>query len=275
MAPATEDQMFSNLIESSSHRSEFKRRGSFFLFTTASYALLFVIAGVVSIYAYDARMEDQSLELVTMMPLIDLPRPERQATVVRPTSNTPKSPDGKQTYFERKEAIARVDDPKAAPDTISTTPNPGLPMPRVGIVVFNGHDSDPSQPGDSDSRTSGSGNAGRSNPVITVRETPPSEVVQQPVTRVIRKKIINSEAISLPKPPYPQMAKQMRIQGTVSVQVLIDETGKVVSARAVSGSPFLVSEAQKAAYQARFSPTMLGDQPVRVSGLITYNFVLQ
>src|SRR6266536_6624081 len=155
MAPATEDQMFSNLIESSSHRSEFKRRGSFFLFTTASYALLFVIAGVVSIYAYDARMEDQSLELVTMMPLIDLPRPERQATVVRPTSNTPKSPDGKQTYFERKEAIARVDDPKAAPDTISTTPNPGLPMPRVGIVVFNGHDSDPSQPGDSDSRTSG------------------------------------------------------------------------------------------------------------------------
>src|SRR6266536_2622922 len=61
MAPATEYQMFSNLIESSSHRSEFKRRGSFFLFTTASYALLFVIAGVVSIYAYDARMEDQSL----------------------------------------------------------------------------------------------------------------------------------------------------------------------------------------------------------------------
>ncbi len=46
--------MFNNLIESSSHRSELKRRGSFFLFTTATYALLFVLAGVASIYAYDA-----------------------------------------------------------------------------------------------------------------------------------------------------------------------------------------------------------------------------
>jgi len=264
--------MFNNLIESSSHRSEFKRRGSFFLFTTASYAILFVITGVVSIYAYDARMEDQSLELIMMMPLIDLPTPERPAAIVRSDSSTPKSSAGKQTNFERKAAIARVDDPKAAPDTISTTPNPGLPMPKGGIVVFNGRDSDPSQPGDS--RTSGSGLAGRSNLVITVRETPPSELVQQPVTRVIRKTIINSEAISLPKPPYPQMAKQLHIQGTVSVQVLIDETGKVVSAKAISGSPFLASEAQKAAYQARFSPTFLGDQPVKVSGVITYNFLL-
>jgi protein TonB len=66
----------------------------------------------------------------------------------------------------------------------------------------------------------------------------------------------------------------MRIQGTVSVQVLIDEQGRVLSAKAVSGSPFLLIEAQKAAMQARFSPTRLGDQPVKVSGVITYNFVL-
>jgi hypothetical protein len=48
----------------------------------------------------------------------------------------------------------------------------------------------------------------------------------------------------------------------------------VLSAKAVSGSPFLLIEAQKAAMQARFSPTRLGDQPVKVSGVITYNFVL-
>ena len=63
--------MFNNLIESSSHRSEFKRRGSFFLFTTATYALLFVIAGVVSIYAYDARLEDQNTEIVTLLSPVD------------------------------------------------------------------------------------------------------------------------------------------------------------------------------------------------------------
>ena len=53
--------MFSNLIESSSHKKEFKRRGSFLLFTTATYVVLFVITGVISIYAYDARLEKQNL----------------------------------------------------------------------------------------------------------------------------------------------------------------------------------------------------------------------
>jgi len=86
---------------------------------------------------------------------------------------------------------------------------------------------------------------------------------------------LNSRAIELPKPPYPAIAKQMHLQGLVSVQVLIDETGRVVSARAISGSPFLAVEAQRAAYKARFSPTFIGDQPVKVSGVITYNFLLQ
>jgi protein TonB len=275
MAPATEDQMFNNLIESSSHRSEFKRRGSFFLFTTISYALLFIIAGVISIYAYDARMEDQNLEIVTMMPLVDLPRPEPPKITTANNAVAPKEASGKQSYFERRIPIADVDHPLAVPDKVSTAPNPDLPMPKEGVVVFNGRNSNPSEPGNSDSSKSSGGNAGASSQLVTINETPPSVVAQQPVPKVIRKKIINSEAISLPKPPYPPMAKQLRVQGVVTVQVLIDETGKVVSAKAISGNSFLVNEAQKAAYQARFSPTFLGDQPVKVSGVITYNFLLQ
>ena len=267
--------MFNNLIESSSHRSEFKRRGSFFLFTTISYALIFIIAGVISIYAYDARMEDQSLELVAMMPLVNLAAPDPPKAIA-PVNRTPTKDSGsKLAYFERKTPIADVDHPTLVPDKPSTAPNPGLPMPKSGPVVFTGRDSDPSQPGDSKSRTDGSGNAGGSNSIVMVKETPPPDPIQQPVPKVIRKKIINSEAISLPKPLYPAMAKQMRVQGVVTIQVLIDETGKVVSAKAVSGNPFLVNEAQKAAYQARFSPTVLGDQAVKVSGVITYNFLLQ
>jgi outer membrane biosynthesis protein TonB len=61
----------------------------------------------------------------------------------------------------------------------------------------------------------------------------------------------------------------------VNVQVLLDETGKVVSARAVSGSPILSPAAVNAAYQARFSPTLIGNQPVKVSGVIVYNFRLE
>ena len=74
---------------------------------------------------------------------------------------------------------------------------------------------------------------------------------------------------------YPQIARQARANGPVNVQVLIDESGKVISAKAVAGHPLLLAAAQQAAYGARFSPTRLGDQAVKVSGVITYNFVLQ
>jgi protein TonB len=106
--------------------------------------------------------------------------------------------------------------------------------------------------------------------------TPPKpEPVQKTVPKVISKGPITGEALSLPKPAYPPLAKQMGIQGKVNVQVLIDESGRVVSAKAISGSPALMHAAQKAAFDARFSPTRLGGQPVKVSGVITYNFVLQ
>src|SRR5687767_2659116 len=133
--------MFNNLIESSSHRSEFRRRGSFFLFTTASYALFFVIAGVVSIYAYDARMEDQSLDLVTMMPLVDLPTPRPAAPVSEPRS--PRNNDNSRPIFdERRAAIASVNRPDVAPKGVSTKPNPDLPV-RDGIrTIISGRDLD-------------------------------------------------------------------------------------------------------------------------------------
>src|SRR5438132_10904026 len=77
-----EDQMFNNLIESSSHAREFKRRGSFLLLTTIAYAVLFVVGGVASIYAYDAHLDDQTSEEVMMLRPIDFPaqvrEPDRQ-----------------------------------------------------------------------------------------------------------------------------------------------------------------------------------------------------
>jgi len=87
--------------------------------------------------------------------------------------------------------------------------------------------------------------------------------------------VITGLALSLPKPPYPQIAKQAGAHGAVNVQVLIDETGKVISAKAITGNPLLMAAAQQAAFGARFSPTRLGEQAVKVSGVITYNFVLQ
>ena len=84
---------------------------------------------------------------------------------------------------------------------------------------------------------------------------------------------MNGKATSLPKPAYPAAAKAVRAGGAVSVQVLIGENGSVISASAVSGHPLLRAAAEGAARGARFSPTLLSGQPVKVSGVITYNFV--
>jgi protein TonB len=87
--------------------------------------------------------------------------------------------------------------------------------------------------------------------------------------------VLNGKAISLPKPAYPPIARQAHASGQVVVQVTIDENGSVISARAVSGHPLLQAAAVAAAHGARFSPTKLSGQPVKVTGVITYNFMPQ
>ncbi len=84
--------------------------------------------------------------------------------------------------------------------------------------------------------------------------------------------VLNDKAISLPKPAYPPMAAT-RASGTVVVQVLIDEDGNVVSANPVSGHPLLHGAAVRAARRARFSPTLISGERVKVSGVIHYDFV--
>jgi len=262
--------MFSNLIESNSHAKEFKRRGSFLLFTTATYVVLFVITGVVSIYAYDTHLEEQSLEVVMLLPpqeiVPDTPRP-----VAEPSRNT--SNNVRSSVPERTLAMLSVEHPEVVPDRISAERNTVLPLPP-GPVMITGRDYDPPPIGGGRGNNNGGTVATPSR--IVIDDDPPPVPQPTPVASKIVKvsEILNSRAISLPKPPYPQMAKQIRVQGTVTVQVLIDEAGRVLSAKAMSGHPLLVPDSQRAAMQARFSPTTIGGVAVKVSGVITYNFIL-
>jgi TonB family protein len=82
--------------------------------------------------------------------------------------------------------------------------------------------------------------------------------------------VLNGKAISLPKPSYPGL---LDAGGTVTVQILIDEEGKVIWAKAVAGHPLLHEAARQAALKARFAPFKLKGQPVKVTGVLTYNFV--
>lgn len=86
--------------------------------------------------------------------------------------------------------------------------------------------------------------------------------------------VLNAKATSKPEPAYPPLAKAARASGAVIVKVTVDETGKVVSAEAVAGHPLLRPAAVAAAREAKFTPTLLSGKPVRVTGLLTYSFVL-
>ena len=92
------------------------------------------------------------------------------------------------------------------------------------------------------------------------------------VVRPISGGVLNGKALSLPAPLYPEIAKRARTQGLVSVEVVIDVSGRVISAKAVSGPEMLREAAERAAMQARFTPALLSGQPVKMSGTINYNF---
>jgi hypothetical protein len=81
--------------------------------------------------------------------------------------------------------------------------------------------------------------------------------------------MLNSKALYMPTPEAPVGEPT----GVVMVQVLIDEQGSVVEARALSGPPNLHAAAVNAARLARFQPTLLAGEPVKVSGTLSYNFV--
>ena len=84
--------------------------------------------------------------------------------------------------------------------------------------------------------------------------------------------VLNGKAVRLVQPPLPQHIVVPKAGSTVNVQVTIDESGNVIAASAVSGHPLLRAAAVQAARSSTFTPTTLSGQPVKVTGVISYNF---
>jgi TonB family protein len=108
--------------------------------------------------------------------------------------------------------------------------------------------------------------------------TPPPTRLPTPQTNVpksVSLGVMNGKATRLVTPPYPPAAKAVHASGAVNVSVSLDENGNVVSANAVSGHPLLRQAAEQAARASKFSPTVLSGQPVKVTGIIVYNFIAQ
>jgi protein TonB len=187
----------------------------------------------------------------------------------------------------RTEFVASNLDPTNVPKEVGKTASRIPPVPPGGAVIGRANTDPvggPSGPVGPVGPGGGGGPVGGSGPpkpvvVSTDDEPPPPPPTPKPTPAKPRAPIsggvLNGKAISKPAPPYPAVAKAARAAGTVVVQITVDENGGVISASAISGHPLLRQAAVQAARSARFSPTLLSGQPVKVTGTITYNFNLQ
>ena len=261
--------MFDNLVESSSHKDDLTRKGSFIGITFAIYTVLIVVFFVAGIFLYDAHLSTLDLELTTLVAPVPVP----QAQKTEPEKQEAKPTKVEQNVDVRRELIADVTRTELVPKEVSAKASDVPPVRRGVTTVLGSADSSAAvaMPAGPCSGTVTTGPA----KVQIADEPPPPEVKPTPPRAPISGGVLNGKAINLPKPAYPPIARAAHASGTVVVQVLIDENGNVVSAHAVSGHPLLQAAAVGAAKSARFSPTKLSGQPVKVTGVIQYNFVAQ
>jgi TonB family protein len=267
--------MFDKLIESNSEAAEFKDRRSYFMASSIVVGVLFLAAVVVSIYAGEIGLGHDDFELTalispaTLEATADPQKPEMQAA------------SRESNYLPVRQAnIQRASDSPVTAPAISVNPNTKMSRPAgdfmidASAVETNGSLTGTGRKGSADGIPAGQGLANET----PVAEKPSIPEPPPPVDRkfkptVIRSiGVVNGIAKSLPKPPYPPTALSMNIEGKVDVQVTIDETGNVIACKAVSGHPFLKAAAEIAARQARFTPTLLSNVPIKVTGVIVYNF---
>jgi periplasmic protein TonB len=127
----------------------------------------------------------------------------------------------------------------------------------------------------SNSNASGTETTSAKNSNTPTLEQAPPPPGKKPTPPPISAGVLNGKAIKLVQPTYPPIAKAAHVSGRVTVEVFIDENGDVFFAEAVSGDPLLQAAAIVAARQSKFTPTILAGKPVKVSGVVVYNFVEQ
>lgn len=187
-------------------------------------------------------------------PEVAAPSPQPKTNVAA-ANNTPSS-NVKATANNATPTVRQTTNAPALPSVSganAASANVTLGMPNAAVVTAN-----------------------TGAPVVKTTDDvpPPVKPVAKAPVRPISGGVLNGKALEMPKPLYPETARRAKMTGTVSVEVVIDVSGKVIGARAVSGPEILRDAAERAAKQAKFTPALLSGQPVRVSGVINYNFSL-
>jgi protein TonB len=266
--------MLDQLVESKSNSRENTRRSEFLLVVFVIMVSLLLGGWTYSLFAKDFGMGSDDLSLTTLVAPVPVADEE-------PPPKPEKQPEKQPDVDVRKELIQNImSSPVKPPETISTVKNLVKEMRTDRLTKLGVSDSDTGAKLESGRGgvTDSGGTGGLSTGTGTEKtgsedDAPPPPKKAPPKT--VSGGVLNGKATHLVTPPYPAAARAIHAGGTVTVQVLIDETGRVVSASAVSGHPLLRAAAVSAAQSSRFSPTLLSGQPVKVSGVITYNFAAQ
>jgi protein TonB len=260
--------MFENLVESGSHSQDVARKGSFILVTFAIYAVLLLAAFVAGIWWAAANIDQQTLELTALIAPVPVPQQQQKQEAPKPEKM-----EISKNVDVRKELIADVTRTDLVPKEISAKAS-DVPPVRKGVVTMVGSGNTnavaPMAPG------AGTGQIISNAPAkVEIKDEPPPPPPKPTPHAPISGGVLNGRALHLVQPPYPPIARSAHASGQVVVQVLIDENGNVVAAHATSGHPLLQAAAVNAARSSKFSPTKLSGQPVKVNGVIIYNFVAQ
>ncbi|MDQ3013792.1 MAG: energy transducer TonB [Acidobacteriota bacterium] len=254
--------MFDKLVESTKSRQG-KRAGRYFVVTTAVYALALMALGIGTVIGFHPALAEGYSLLALLPPPVPiapaLPAIVQQAIKVNAPMNV----------FAPPHRPVVIPDPTTVTSPVTRLmptafTNVGLP-PGTGqpTGIFGGRtDGDPVPP----------------PPEAKPRPTPdptPTPEIKPPGTAKVSEGVLQGGAIRKPRPTYPAIAKAARASGPVQVVVTISEEGRVIEAYAASGHALLRAAAVEAARQWAFSPTTLSKVPVKVQGVLTFNFVLE
>lgn len=276
--------MFDQLVQSSSY--DVRKQAGYFGITSLIYGAILIAVMVWSVFSFDlSGLNEGDLAFNEIVAPVALP--ENVPPPAPPNKTQPKAiaaSSAPRKYDEIKNPVKDITNSTIAPDKVSMVKSDAVAVrDKVAFIVTNNN----IRGGGDDDQIPNRSNTVSQTAAITVQSQEPPRDVETPplpkstpapiVTKIttVSKGVINGIARSLPKPPYPPTAQAMHASGEVKVQVLIDEQGNVVSASAISGHPLLRAAAQAAAHQAKFTPTKLSEQAVKVTGVIIYNFVAQ
>ena len=260
--------MFDQLVESGSHSADLKRKGGFLLGFTIAYLVLIVVGAVAGIMLATANIDQQTLELTALIAPVPVPQAAKPKDEPKP-----EKVEINKNVDIRKELIADVSRADLVPKTVSAKAS-DIPPVRKGVVTMVGSGNSnalaPMAPGN------GTGQIISAPTRVEIKDEPPPPPAPKPTPHApISGGVLNGKAVHLVQPPYPPIARSAHACGAVNVQITIDENGNVLSAHPVSGHPLLQAAAGAAARGSKFTPTKLSGQPVKVSGIIVYNFTCQ